>query len=225
MSKRILAAAVWTLLCALPASAADGAAVYRAMGLDTGDVLSGTILTAKVIQGGRKQTVGLVTYLTGSKNQADAINVRLGVYDEAGAELVSRYTRDYGAAYGGYVADGDLLVLDLDADGLSEIIVSFDSHKDPLIEQRLAEVTLFDESGFTVGWVGAVEYDATKSARDVPEERRDRYVREFDFANTLRTRGVTLFMNKKVIAVAGARLPEPKIVQETFSLRPEPRNW
>ena len=59
-------------------------------------------------------------------------------------------------------------------------------------------------------------------ARDVPKERRDRFTREFDWGGTIRTRGLTLFMSKKVIAVAGQRLDEPKLVQETFPLREAP---
>ena len=35
----------------------------------------------------------------------------------------------------------------------------------------------------------------------------------------MRTRGVTLCMNKQMIAVAGERLPQPKTVVETFPLR------
>jgi hypothetical protein len=203
----------------------SGVEIYAAMGIETADVLSGTVLSAKVVPGERKQAIGLITYLTGKKDEADAINVRLAVFDIAGARLVPVYSRDLGAAHGGFVSDGDLLLLDIDADRVTEIIVSFDSHVEPLIEQRKAEVILYDGQTFTVGWTGPVEYDATRAARDVPEERRDRYVREFDFPNTMRTRGVTLFMNKKVIAVAGARLPEPKVVQETFELRPEPSHW
>ena len=55
----------------------------------------------------------------------------------------------------------------------------------------------------------------------MPADRRDRYLRKLDFANTRRTKGVTLFMTKTVIAVAGERLPQPKDIQETFPLKPE----
>ena len=115
--------------------------------------------------------------------------------------------------------------MDLDGDGINEIIATFDSYEDPLIEQKLAEVLLRDESGFRTAWSGPLRYDATKAARDVPRERRDRFMREIDLAATLRTRGITLFVNKKVIAIAGERLAEPKIVQETFPLRPAPEHW
>jgi hypothetical protein len=62
-------------------------------------------------------------------------------------------------------------------------------------------------------------YDATRAAREIPVERRDRYMRELDIVKTLRTRGVTLYVRKYVIAVAGERLPKPKTVEETFPLR------
>ena len=57
------------------------------------------------------------------------------------------------------------------------------------------------------------------NAMCVPVERRDHFVRELDLVSTLRTRGVTLFFNKTMIAVAGERLVEPKVVEETFPLR------
>ena len=56
----------------------------------------------------------------------------------------------------------------------------------------------------------------------MPVERRDHFIRELDLISTLRTRGVTLFFNKTMIAVAGERLAEPKVVEETFPLRKRP---
>jgi hypothetical protein len=42
-----------------------------------------------------------------------------------------------------------------------------------------------------------------------------------DLGNTRRTKGITLFITKTMITVAGERLPQPKQVQETFPLKPE----
>jgi len=163
-----------------------------------------------------------VTYLTGAKSKADAVNVRLGLFTRRGDDLNLFHTRDLGEENGGYVAGGDLQLLDLDRDGVSEIVVCYDSYKEPLIEQRICEVILQEDGQFRTAWVGPVDYDATKAVRDVPKERRDRFTREFDWGGTIRTRGLTLFMSKKVIAVAGQRLDEPKLVQETFPLRETP---
>jgi len=84
-------------------------------------------------------------------------------------------------------------------------------------------VILYGDDGFQTAWAHPLKYDATRAARSVPLERRDRYVRKLDVVSTLRTRGVTLFFDKKVIAVAGERLPEPKMIQETFPLRERER--
>jgi hypothetical protein len=203
-------------------SAQAGPEVYDAMGLDKGQILSGTQLTGKVIPGEDKQVVCLATYLTGKKEKNEAVNVKLAVLREQGEALEPIYASDYGASYGGLVGDGNLQLIDLDRDGVNEIVVSFDSYEDPLIDQQLGEVILYEDSGFRVGWSGPMEYDATKAARTVPVERRDRYRREIDLPNTLRTRGVTLFFKKMMIAVAGERLPEPQIVEETFPLRSRP---
>lgn len=221
--KRLVAPMVLTsILGAGPSAAYETEQVYKAMRLTTDDVLAGTILEARVQHGDRKQIVCIATYLTGKKEKADAVNVKLGVFDQLDGRLHEVYSRDFGAERGGYVANGDLQLLDLDLDRVNEIVVSYDSFKDPLIDQRLGEIIVNNDPGFESAWSGSLEYDATRAARTVPPERRDRFKREIDFANTLRTRGVTLFMNKTVIAVAGERLPEPRSVQETFPLRAPP---
>lgn len=208
-------------LLATPAFAqgSSSAAAYRAIGIDAADVLSGTVLRASVLPGGEKQVVSLVTYFTGAQDKGEAVNVRLDVLRSQGNELAPIYTRDFGEENGGLVAEGDLQLVDLDRDGVNEIIVSYGSYADPLIEQRLGEVILYDEDGFETAWAHPLKYDATRAARNVPPERRDRYERELDVVSTLRTRGVTLFFEKKVIAVAGERLAEPELIQETFPLR------
>ena len=205
------------------AQGSRSAAAYQAIGIDSADVLAGTVLHAAVLPGGEKQVISLVTYFTGEKTKEGAVNVRLDVLRSKGNQLASIYTRDYGAENGGFVGEGDLQLVDLDRDGLSEIIVSFSTFSDPLIDQRLGEVILYGDDGFQTAWAHPLKYDATRAARSVPLERRDRYVRELDVVSTLRTRGVTLFFDKKVIAVAGERLPEPKMIQETFPLRERER--
>jgi hypothetical protein len=214
------------LLAASMVCLADGGTeAYRALGIKPKQVLSGTILNSKVSPGPGKQVVCVATYLTGKKGKSEAVNVKLGVFERTGDGLTAIYERDFGDERGGSVDRGNLELMDLDGDGRNEIIVTFDSYEDPLIEQKLAEVILHGEAGFRTAWSGALFYDATKAARDFPRERRDRYIREIDLGATLKTRGVTLFMNKKVIAIAGERLAEPKIVQETFPLRAAPDHW
>jgi hypothetical protein len=208
-----------------PAAASSGTQVYQALGIEVKDVLAGTVLNARVLPGEEKQIACVVTYFTGKREKSDAVNVRLALFGRSGDSLVPLYSRDLGSEQGGYVANGDLQLLDLDRNGTSEIVVCYDRFKEPLIDQRVCEVIVYEESKFRTAWAGPIEYDATRAARDVPPERRDRFVREFDWPNTLRTKGLTLFMTKKVIAVAGERLPEPKIVDETFPLRQAPRDW
>ena len=222
-----IAVVVSMMLLIVPAAveAQQGTKAYKALGLKPQDVLTGTVLKSKVVPSDQDQIVCIATYMTGKGEKADAVNVRLGVFDSFGEGLVVLYTRDFGREHAGYIANGDLLVMDIDRDGISEIIVSYDDFSDPLIEQRMAEIILHDGQKLDTAWSGLVEYDATKAARDLPVERRDRYVREFDWGNTMRTRGATLFLKKRVIAVAGERLPEPRVVEETFDLRGEPSDW
>ncbi len=223
MRRTFLPLSALILALALTSGAVHGQTAmeaYRAMGVAPGAVLTSSVLAARVTPGDAKQVVCVTTYLTGKRGRSDAVNVRLDVFDRVDDELVSLFTRDYGRVNDGYVGEGELQVIDLDRDNVNEIIVSYASYGDPLIEQRVAEVIVLDDGGFRTAWVGPVEYDATKAVRDVPSERRDRFQREFDLVSTIRTRGVTLFVNKKMIAVAGERLEQPKIVQETFPLKP-----
>ena len=216
----VFAILVTLSLVFIPARADTSREAYRAMGIQPADVLSGTVLSATVLPGDdTKQVVTVTTYFTGKRGNDEAVSVRLDVFRHGANELVRVYGRDFGEENGGLVGRGELQLIDLDVDGVNEIIVSYESFVDRLIEQRVGEVIVNENGNFRTAWSGALDYDATRAAREVPRERRDRFHREFDFGNTMRTRGVTLFMNKQMIAVAGERLPQPKTVVETFPLR------
>ena len=211
-------------LVVLPVSGAraDTAAdVYKQMGIKVKDVMNSSVATARVLPGDAKQVVAVVTYLTGRKDEANALGIRLDVYRAEGQKLVPLYSLDASKENGGYVGRGEVAILDLDGDGVSEIGLYYDNLKNDLIQDRRLDVLIFDGTSFRLAWTGSVSYDATKAVRDVPLERRDRYLRKLDFANTRRTKGITLFMTKTVIAVAGSRLPQAKQIQETFPLKPE----
>ncbi|ANM31309.1 hypothetical protein ABI59_19625 [Acidobacteria bacterium Mor1] len=215
------------LLLAAGASAGESRAVraYKAMGLATGDILSSTVLQAKVIPGEEEQLVAVTTYFTGKKDKARAVNVRFDVWADRGGRLESLYHRDFGAELEGHVDRGDLQLVDLDRDDVQEMMVSFDDVENPVVLRRVGELLVYGSSGFRAAWEGPVRYDATRAARGAAAERRDLYERELDVVSTLRTRGVTLFFSKKVYAVAGQRLERPKVVQETFPLKPTPEGW
>lgn len=222
---------VFTLFCAALAAPAAHAAekaadIYKRMGFTVDQVLSGTVIQSKVVPGAAKQTVALATFYTGKKAKSEALNVRLSVFAERDGKLLAIYERDWGAERGGNIGPGDLQLVDLDRDGVNEIVVGYENVAHlPLIEEKLGEVILWDGGTFRAGWSGVLRYDATRAARDVPEERRDRYTCEIDFVETMRTRGVTLFVNKTFTAVAGQHLSEPKQVRETFALRQTPTEW
>ena len=220
LSRLSVVAAILVPLAGL-ARAESGPAVYAALGLKARDVLNGTVLTAQVLPGTSKQVVALVTCFTGKRDDAEAVNVRLAVFQKNGENLESVYSRDFGKENGGYVGRGELTLVDLDGDGVSEIVVTYDNLKDRLIVERRGEILSHEPPGFRVVWSGAMEYDATRAARELPSERRDRFIRRIDIPATLKTRGLTLLMTKRVIAVAGERLAEPQEAREAFPLRPE----
>jgi hypothetical protein len=205
------------LLAGAGARADTAADAYRAMGIRPAEVLTGTVLSGRVVPSPDKQVVAVTTYFTGKQDPDGAVNVRLDVFHRReGGALVPIYTRDFGAESGGGVGDGNLQLVDLDGNGRSDIIVSYKSFDEPLIEQRIGEVIVHGSAGFHTVWTGPFEYDSTRAARDVPAERRDRYRREIDIPRTLGEHGQALHFTKEVIAVAGERLPEPKVVHESF---------
>ena len=217
----VLAVLALVLAPASGARADTAADVYKQMGVKVKDVMGSSVANARVLPGDAKQVVAVVTYLTGKKDEANALGVRLDVYRTAGRELIPLFTRDALKENGGYVGRGEVVILDLDGDGVSEIGLYYDNLKNDLIQDRRLDLIVYDGSAFRVAWSGSVSYDATKAVRDVPPDRRDRYLRKLDLANTRRTKGITLFMTKTMIAVAGSRLPQAKQVQETFPLKPE----
>jgi len=217
--KTLLATLVVSFAILLSWPAAAGVEVYSAMGIDKGRVISGTQTSAQVLPGEGKQTVCLVAYMSGKREKTAAVKLRLAVLEERDAGLETIWEQDFSVKYDGQAGTGDLQLFDLDRDGQSEMIVTFELFSDPLIRQRFGEVIMWEDDGFKTVWSGPFEYDATKAVREVPAERRDRFTREVDLASTLRTRGVTLFFHKTMIAVAGERLAEPKVVEETFPLR------
>jgi len=222
VTQRVGGAVLWVAIVLAPGTMAGDTAlqVYDAMGLKVADVLSGSVLQAKILPGADKQVVAAVTYLTGKRDEAEAVNVRLEVYRRDGDRLSSIYARDYGAESEGPVGRGEIQVIDLNGDGRAEIMMTWDDLSSKVIEDRRGELIVHDGGQFEAVWSGPVSYDATKAPREIPEERRDRFVREIDVPATLKTRGITLILKKTVYAVAGQRLPEPKTVQETFPFEP-----
>jgi hypothetical protein len=216
-----LAVATLFSLTSFGARADTAADVFKAMGIKVKDVMNSSVATARVLPGDAKQVVAVVTYLTGKRDEANALGVRLEVFRAEGEKLFPVYTLDASKENGGYVGRGEVAILDLDGDGVSEIGLYYDNLKNDLIQDRVLDILVGDGDTFRVAWTGSVSYDATKAVRDIPPERRDRYLRKLDFANTRRTKGITLFMTKTMIAVAGTRLPQAKQIQETFPLKPQ----
>lgn len=216
---RIVLVLCLLLVSHAPALCAVAADAYRALGIDTAAVLSGTSTTAKVVPGASKQFISVTSYMTGKRSEADAVEVRLDIFQTVDGKLVPIYQRAFGAERGGYVAEGNLQVIDLDMDGVAEIVVSYESFASPVIAERVAEVLVYGEDGFEVAWSGPIRYDATKAVRDVPRERRDSFRRDLDLGKTMATRGAELHWNKRMTAIAGETLADPRLVDEVFPFR------
>lgn len=196
--------------------------VFLAMGLKPKSVLTGTVLRGDVLADPGEEVVAIATWMTGAKDKAQAVAVRFAILTEDGGRVRLLQKTDYGDRYPGGVGRGEIELLDVDGDGRREILVTFDDYADRLIERRRGELLHGVGGALAVGWEGEVSYDSTREAREVPPERRDRFVRTINYGETLKTRGVTLYFDKKVYAVAGETLPQPQVVLESFPLKPPP---
>ena len=196
--------------------------VFLAMGLKPKSVLTGTVVRGDVLPDPGEEVVAVATWMTGAKDKAQAVAVRFAILTEDGSRVRVLHKIDYGDRYPGGVGRGEIELLDVDGDGLREILVTFDDYGDRLIERRRGEFLHWTGGALTAGWEGEVAHDSTREAREVPPERRDRFVRTINYGETLRTRGVTLYFDKKVYAVAGETLAEPKVVLEPFPLKAPP---
>ena len=109
MAAMVLIVALTTAFLPGLVQAASIAEVCKALDLKEKDVMFGSVLSSKVLEGGGKQVVAITTYLTGKNERATAVNVRLDIFRVTGKKLEPVWSRDYGREYAGNVGRGELV--------------------------------------------------------------------------------------------------------------------
>src|SRR4030095_6720255 len=117
------AGALAVLLGAAPAASA---AIQDPLALPPSKVYTTTSMSL-----GPNLTAIMTEYFTGEKNEKTAMNILLGIHltEEGKRRLVA--SRDYNLVAGGYVSRSSLELVDLDHDGIKELLVTHHHNEKP----------------------------------------------------------------------------------------------
>jgi len=128
------------------------------------------------------------------------------------------WTRDYAASLGGFVAGGELALLDLDGDGRNEIVVQFHHHDEPGAVRVVGEILRESGGRFAIAWSGLMRLDTTGPDSVLQGPQRERFTRQVDVERTARTHGGMVVFKKKVWVAAGMPIDPPQTIEESFPL-------
>jgi hypothetical protein len=117
---------------------------------------------------------------------------------------------------------GEFSVVDLDGDGGSELILTWDSSLVPEKTERMTEIWAIDGPGrLRKVWSGPWEIDTMRDP-DTAEGEQKHVVRAIDYGKTRALAGGGIVFTKTIHAVAGERLAEPTVTTQSVSLRLRP---
>jgi len=166
----------------------------------------------------------LVEALTGSEDPARATEVILGIVGNPGAKGEGRllWSRHVARETGGPAHSAEITAVDLDGDGGSELILTWDRALDAESRDRYAEIWVADGPGrMRKVWEGRWEVD-TRRTSTVPRAERVRYQTRIDFGATRRLAGRGIVFERVYTMIEGQTLGEPKIVREQVAVRLRP---
>jgi hypothetical protein len=188
-------------------------------------VLSQVRSRADLDGGGVKEELWLVNAVTGRRAPAEASEVIFGVVAGRGegeerAELL--YSRHMAAATGEPAHHGELMAIDLDGDGGSEVLLTWSRSVDETVRERWAEIYAFDPPLEPRRvWEGYWLRDTTDQ-KGLPPEQRHHFRREIDYGATRGAAGVAIVFEKTVLVAAGQRFEPPKTTRERIAVRLRP---
>ncbi|HHN75560.1 MAG TPA: hypothetical protein ENK10_10055 [Acidobacteria bacterium] len=179
--------------------------------------LSSTRLRADLDGDGRREVLRLVNALTGADAVEKGSEVALAVYSEDGKTLLwKRYVMQ---ETGAPAHDGELTAADLDGDGGSELILSWDRSLVADRIDRWAEIYAVDDPRRPRRvWEGSWERDTRRDAA-TPQAEREWFQCDIDYGATRRLAGRAIVLLKKVRARGGVMLDPPQVSRSTVSLR------
>jgi len=176
------------------------------------------VYTTTSMNVGPNLSATLTEYFTGEKNERTAMNILLGIHvsEEGRRRLVA--SRDYNAAAGGYVSRGSLELIDLDRDGIKELLVTYHHHEQPGTTRIDMDVLRLATDKLVLLWTGPVRVNTAAPSAGVAPSDRDQFVREIDYARTTASGGRKICFAKTVGVAAGAVLDPPRVLNEEIPL-------
>ncbi len=165
---------------------------------------------------GNQEVLLAVNALTGESDPARGSEVIFGVAapapaGERGQLLWSRHVM---TETGQPAHDGELTAVDLDGDGRSELLITWDRSLSPNRVERWGELyTMADPTRPIRVWEGVWERD-TRRDKDTPANAREWFRREFDFGATRKEAGKSVVFKKVQAFEGGQKIDPPRIQPE-----------
>lgn len=182
------------------------------------------VLVTTTIELGDEHSATITEFFTGDKSEKTGINILVGIHRAEGDGRSLLSARDYNAEAGGYASRGSLEVVDLDRDGVKEILVTY-HHHERVGETRIdLDVLRIEDGKLVLAWTGPVRVDTTSSALALPGAERERFVREIGYLRTAADQGRKIHFSKTVSVAAGVALDPPRVLAEEFDLARAPRS-
>lgn len=204
-------------------AAAAAAPPLAASPKDPRKVPSHSILLTTTITAGPDLAATLVEYITGDRSEKTAINLLVGLYRVEGEKRTLLSSRDYNADAGGFVSRGSLQVIDLDRDGVNEILLEYHHAEQPGSTRVDLDIMRVVEGRLVLVWSGPVRVDTTSPSLELPPSERERFVRELDLGRTAAMQGQKLCFTRTVSVAAGATLDPPRVMPEEIGFASVPR--
>jgi hypothetical protein len=171
---------------------------------------------------GRDETLLLVNALTGEQSAERAAEVVLGIY-AAGEDTELLWVRQVMRETGRPAHDGEVSALDLDGDGASELILSWDVSVSKGVVERYAEIySMGRPDAPRKVWEGAWARD-TRRSTETPSAERELFSREIDYSATRRAAGRAIVFRTTHRVIAGQTLDPPRVVTERVDV--SLRSW
>lgn len=192
--------------------------------VDAGAILARTEAEADLDGDREKEGLVLVEVLTGERDPARAAEVILGVIGRArGKERAPLlWSRQVARETGLPAHGGEIAAVDLDGDGGSEIVLTWDRAVVDGQRDRFGEIWACDGPGrFRKVWEGVWEQDTRRDEKRAVSERM-RFETTIDYGATRAMAGRGLVLVRTYTVVAGQTLSEPKVTRDEVAARLRP---
>lgn len=211
-------ARVWLVLAALLMAASSRSPLLAAPPRDPLEVPKSAVLVTTTMQAGAGLSATLTEFFTGDKSEKTGINLLLGLYRTDGGRKELVAARDYNAQGGGFVSRGSLEVVDLDRDGVNEILVNYHKEEKPGMTRIDLDVLKVAPAGLVLAWSGPVRVDTAGASSPFAAAERERFSREIGYLRTAAAEGRKIYFTKTVSVAAGIVLDPPRVLEEELDL-------